>query len=101
MTRTERILTAADVIGNIRTGELDSVLSLIIQHARERQTEAARNQFKVGDTVRFDAKRRGMQEGTIVKIMPKNIKVRVLGSFGSSAVEWTVAPSLLEKVVVH
>ena len=49
-------------------------------------------QFKVGDEVEFDGKRGVVERGTIIKINPKTIKVKV------GFVTWSCSASLLRKV---
>ena len=51
-----------------------------------------RIQFRIGDTVSFDAKTRGIIHGTIIKMNGKSFKVKA-----TSGMEWKVAPSLLQK----
>jgi hypothetical protein len=54
-----------------------------------------KNAFKLGDTVMFDAKRRGVKQGIVISVPTgrlKNVKVLV----GST--RWTVSPNLLKKV---
>jgi hypothetical protein len=53
-----------------------------------------RNTFRVGDRVVFDDKRGIPMNGEIIKIMRKNIKVRVDDTFQ----QWSVHPSFLEVI---
>jgi len=54
---------------------------------------SAAYEFRVGDTVRFDAKTRGIITGKISKINRKTIKI-----VADSGMIWKVSPTLLEKV---
>ena len=51
-----------------------------------------RLQFQVGDSVWFDAGRRGVVHGKIVKMNAKSAKVET-----PTGLKWTVAPGLLQK----
>jgi hypothetical protein len=48
--------------------------------------------LRVGDTVRFDAKSRGIQTGQVIKINPTRVKVQ------AGNITWNVSPQLLKRV---
>lgn len=54
---------------------------------------SASYEFRIGDTVRFNSKTRGIITGKISKINRKTIKVTT-----DSGMIWKVSPTLLEKV---
>lgn len=88
-------LTAA--LGTLAT-LTDSELRILNSEICERLKAANRMKqlvaaaaFRVGDQVSFTARDRGTIRGEIIKIMPKNIRVKV------GNVQWTVSPSLLKK----
>jgi preprotein translocase subunit YajC len=61
---------------------------------RSHLQEIAGANLRVGDTVTFDAKTRGIVTGKVTKINKKTVKVKA-----TNGVLWTVTPSLLEQVV--
>ena len=62
----------------------------MIRTVRDAEANAVKRQIRVGDRVWFDAKTRGIIHGVVVKIMPKNVKVKA-----DSGMNWKVFPSLL------
>lgn len=81
-------ITSEDVQTWIMTKADDGDLKLLQQVIDMK----LRLQFKVGDKVWFDAKTRGIIQGTITKMNAKSAKVVTDGG-----VKWTVSPTLLQK----
>lgn len=80
-----------DIVNIIHTmgrAEVDQV----IEAGRMRREYLSRVGIKVGDTVQFDAKTRGIQTGKVIKINPTRTKVQV------GMMTWNVSPALLTKV---
>lgn len=67
-------------------------LNLVSQAARNRALTKSMRDLKVGDTVTFDAKRRGVKTGTLIRKNPKTYQVLV------GHTTWRVTPTLLKKV---
>lgn len=94
----EEIGTHTDLthlLSSMSEGDLRNLNNRIIQELRLR-SNAVRDTFMVGETVEFTARNGMLHMGTVIKIMPKNIKVEVPN--GMSSVKWTVSPNLLRHV---
>lgn len=86
-----------DIINQIRTVNDRAALSEIARAVRDQETWLAKQMTRslvAGDTVRFDAKTRGIITGKVIKINPKTVKVRC----DRTGMIWRVAASLLERV---
>lgn len=66
-------------------------LTEVLNYAARRRNSMATSSFRLGDTVEFDAKTRGLKRGVLIKKNSKTVKVLV------GSVTWTVSPSLLRK----
>jgi len=67
-------------------------LMFVAKSAAARANNATKITLKIGDTVSFDAKTRGVKTGTLIKKNTKTFQVLV----GSTT--WKVSPTLLKKV---
>ncbi len=77
-----------DIFNIASIEDLRDIGLAISQRRNELESRNALN-FKIGDSVSFNAKRRGVQVGTIVKINRKTIAVKV------GNIVWRVTPSFL------
>jgi hypothetical protein len=84
----------AKAIRTATSDELKTIIEIVRERQKSLQKEAARA-FIIGDKVRFDAKTRGIIEGTITKVNLKTVKVKQTNGLGLT---WSVSPSLLKKV---
>jgi len=67
-------------------------LLLVAKSAAARANNSTKIALKIGDTVTFDAKSRGVKTGVLIKKNTKTFQVLV----GSTT--WKVSPTLLKKV---
>lgn len=80
-----------DIILSIH--QLDrAAVDQVYEAARMRRDWLSRTGIRVGDTVRFDAKTRGVQTGKVIKINPTRVKVQC------GMTTWNVSPQLLTRV---
>jgi hypothetical protein len=82
-------LMKVDALLNLLTVEQ---LNLVSQAARQRAFVKASNELRVGDTVSFNANKRGTKTGTLIRKNPKTYQVLV------GMTTWRVTPTLLKKV---
>ena len=80
-----------DILLMVHQMDRDSV-EQVLNAARMRRDYLVKTSLRVGDTVRFDAKSRGIQTGRVIKINPTRVKVQ------AGTVMWNVSPQLLTKV---
>jgi len=80
-----------DILLMVHQMDRDSV-EQVLNAARMRRDYLVKTGLRVGDTVRFDAKSRGIQTGRVIKINPTRVKVQ------AGTVMWNVSPQLLTKV---
>lgn len=80
-----------DILLLVHQMDRDSV-EQVLNAARMRRDYLVKTGLRVGDTVRFDAKSRGIQTGRVIKINPTRVKVQ------AGTVMWNVSPQLLTKV---
>ena len=76
------------------SGELNEMIRLIKQR-RTTLAQMATNTVEVGDSVTFDAGRRGIITGTVLKINTKTVQVKQTNGLG---ITWKVSANLLKKV---
>ena len=84
--------TILRTIANADNATLDAIIDQIKARRGQIQTQIG-GSYPIGDTVKFDARSRGIITGTISKINQKTIVVKTTMS-GT----WKVTPSLLKKV---
>jgi hypothetical protein len=84
-------MTADEIILAIHKLDRDSI-GPIYEAVRMRREWLSRTGIRVGDTVQFDARTRGIQTGKVIKINPTRTKVQV------GMMTWNVSPELLTKV---
>ncbi len=89
----EKVTTLYGLIAQLDFDEAYEVQDALIARI-DLLAKKQRNTFRVGDRVRFDDKRGTPMNGEIIKIMRKNIKVRV----DDNLLVWSVHPSFLEVI---
>lgn len=98
MHQTEREVIA-DILNSgtvfTREGIERAFSALKERHDQLQRFEALR--FTTGEQVTFDARGK-TRVGKVIKINSKSVTVEVPSEFGSIAVKWKVAPTLLKKV---
>jgi hypothetical protein len=80
-----------DILLLVHQMDRDSV-EQVLNAAGMRRDYLVKTGLRVGDTVRFDAKSRGIQTGRVIKINPTRVKVQ------AGTVVWNVSPQLLTKI---
>ena len=80
-----------DILLLVHQLDRDSV-ERVLEAARMRRDYLSKTSLRVGDTVRFDAKSRGIQTGQVIKINPTRVKVQ------AGNITWNVSPQLLKRV---
>lgn len=80
-----------DILLSVHQLDRDSV-ERVLEAARMRRDYLSKTSLRVGDTVRFDAKSRGIQTGQVIKINPTRVKVQ------AGNIIWNVSPQLLKRV---
>ena len=80
-----------DILLSVHQLDRDSV-ERVLEAARMRRDYLSKTSLRVGDTVRFDAKSRGIQTGQVIKINPTRVKVQ------AGNITWNVSPQLLKRV---
>lgn len=83
----------ATLMAKMEGNDFSTVAAMFKQSQNTRQKMAAQV-FKVGDTVKFEAKGR-VREATVTKVNRKTIAVKETQGLGF---DWKVSPSLLKKV---
>lgn len=95
------LTTVEEINVLIRRIETDAEMKEIyqtIKDQRDRITRRIRLSFSPGDSVEFNSKKGGLVQGTVIRLMKKNVLVQAekkLPGGTSYPVEWTVHPSLL------
>jgi hypothetical protein len=85
-------------INSMNRKELDTFIDAAVARRKYLSSQANINAamtFRIGDKVRFDAKRRGIIEITIESISGGNLKGRQNGARG---INWKVSSSLCTKI---
>lgn len=85
---TETLMKINALLGELSADEL----MMIAKTCSIRANAKSKSDFKIGDTVTFDAKTRGVKTGILIKKNAKTFQVLV------GSVNWKVSPSLLKKV---
>jgi hypothetical protein len=87
----ENKMLVNDILLSVHQLDRDSV-ERVLEAARMRRDYLSKTSLRVGDTVRFDAKSRGIQTGQVIKINPTRVKVQ------AGNITWNVSPQLLKRV---
>ena len=87
------VQTAITAIRNMNNDEINQVVEAI-KLQRTFNARTATRSLKVGDTVTFDARTRGVVTGTVIKINTKTVQVRCNRTQGL----WKVTASMLKQV---
>jgi hypothetical protein len=80
-----------DILLLVHQMDRDSV-EQVLNAAGMRRDYLVKTSLRVGDTVRFNAKSRGIHFGQVIKINPTRVKVQ------AGTVVWNVSPQLLTKI---
>jgi uncharacterized protein YkvS len=80
------------ILATMENGDDYAAVIREVKAAHKRLQKQVTTNLSIGDTVRFDAKTRGIIQGVITKINTKTIVV------DAGAMTWKVTPSLVEKV---
>ena len=87
------VQTAITAIRSMSNLEINQVVEAI-KLQRTYNARSATRSLRVGDTVEFDARTRGVIRGTVVKINTKTVQVRCARTQGL----WKVTASMLAQV---
>lgn len=85
-------IAAAIVAGNFSDPEIREI-NAAVRFAYDKAVRAAPRQFKKGDRVQFKSRDGRIIEGTVEKVMQKNIRVKTDDGMG-----WRVGATLLTKI---
>lgn len=80
------------IVENLNIDQIKSLYNLLNNRLNVLNRNI-KNQFKVGEYVRFTTKSEQIVSGYIIKINPKTIRVKA-----NNGVTWRVSPNLLVKV---
>ncbi len=96
---TNRVDVIVAEIKNMQQDELDAVIDAVRRRRAkliERAAERVTDTLRIGDTVVFDAKSRGVIKGVVQKVNTKTVKVKAV-----NGVLWTVHATLLTRVTAQ